>query len=440
MKFSELSISKLLFKGVQELNFPECTSIQEQSFSPVMSGANVLGIAQTGTGKTLAYLLPMMNLWKFSKEKHPTMLVLVPTRELVQQVEEEARKLAKYTSMRIGGVFGGANINTQRAMVEEGLDLLIATPGRLIDFIDSGNVRLKNIKRLVIDEMDQLMGTGFRPQLIRILDSLPEKRQTLLFSATHTDEVSEFISQYVDQVLKIEATAAGSVSDNIHQFGYEVPNFYTKLNLLTLLLNEHPEMKKVLVFVSSIKLADEVYRDLENSFTTEVGVIHSNRAQTTRFNLVDKFNSGTIRVLVATDIVARGIDIEEVSHVINFDVPDEPEDYVHRIGRTGRASHRGISISFISNEEVKNEIEAFTHSQIELLSLPKSLTISDLEHPDDKPKIRMKNPEVTNFISGPAFHEKKAKNLKVNTHLTRDQQHKLKYGKPKTRGDKFRKK
>lgn len=426
--------------SLEARGFTDATPIQEKAFSVIMSGKSCLGIAQTGTGKTLSYLLPMFNQWKFVREVHPSMLILVPTRELAVQVEEEANKLADGTAIRIAAIFGGANINNHKKAVAEGLDVLIATPGRLIDLISTGNVRLKNVKKLVIDEVDEMMGQGFMPQLNRIFDSLPERRQNLLFSATVTEEVEAFISENFHEVVRVEAAPSGTPLDKIQQSAWVIPNFYTGINLLSLLLNTRPEMTKVLVFASSIKLADAIYKELDDCFTSDVDVIHSNRAQNTRFSVIDRFNSGKLRVLVATDVVARGVDISDVSHVINFDLPEDPESYIHRIGRTGRADKEGIAFTLVRDKERFAAVCEYIKTPVPLLDLPEGLHISDQLVESDLPVIKMKNPSVKHVISGPSFHEKKPKNMKVNMHLTREEQHRLKYGKPKTKGDKFRKK
>lgn len=440
MNFTDLNLNKPLLNALSDLGYTQPTTIQEKAFSVIMSGKDVLGIAQTGTGKTLAYLLPCLRLWQFSKEIHPQTLILVPTRELVVQVEREIKKLTPYMSVVTVGVYGGTNIRTQSEVVQQGVDFLVATPGRLIDLVMNGSVKLKAIKRLVIDEVDEMLNLGFRKQLSDILDLLPEKRQNLLFSATITEEVEQFMQQYFTIPMRVEAAPAGTPVDKISQKGYKVPNFYTKVNLLILLLRENPEMKKVLVFTSSKKLADELYLELHDFFPSKMGVIHSNKAQNNRFNAVKEFQNGNFRILIATDLVARGLDISEVSHVVNFDMPEIPENYIHRIGRTGRADKEGEAISFITPKDDQEKVERLMNYKIPMLALPENLEISEVLTEDEKPQVFMKiiEPEIPKD-KGEAFHEKKAKNKKVNQHKTRAQLMQEKYGKPKSRGSKYKK-
>ncbi|MGI8636531.1 MAG: DEAD/DEAH box helicase, partial [Segetibacter sp.] len=284
MTFKDFNLNKHLIKALTDLAYTTPTTIQQKVFSVVMSGADVCGIAQTGTGKTLAYLLPLLSLWKYSKEKDPTILVVVPTRELVAQVVETVKKLTTYMSLDVIGVYGGANINTQKLELQNGCDVLVATPGRLYDLAMAGAFKVKSIKRLVIDEVDEMLNLGFRTQLKNILDLLPEKRQNLLFSATLIAEVEELMDDYFNEPLRIEAAPAGTPVESIIQTAYEVPNFYTKVNLLKLVLAEDESMTKVLVFAASKKLADELYEQLEPDFSGAAGVIHSNKEQNHRFN------------------------------------------------------------------------------------------------------------------------------------------------------------
>jgi len=438
MTFKDFNLSTPLLNALDDLGYTVPTTIQQKAFSVIMSGRDVCGIAQTGTGKTFAYLLPCLRMWKYSKSRYPQILVLVPTRELVVQVQEEVKKLSKYLTMEVVGVYGGVNMKPQAAAVEHGADIVVATPGRLLDLLYDGSLRAKDLKQLVIDEVDEMMNLGFRTQLNNILSLLPEKRQNLLFSATITDEVEKLMNDYFNAPATIEAAPVGTPLDNIDQTVYEVPNFYTKINLLKLLLHNNPNMSKVLVFVATKLLADQIYEQLEEEFGEVAGVIHSNKSQNHRFDTVNKFRDGTYRFIIATDLVARGIDIAEVSHVINFDIPEVRENYIHRIGRTGRAERKGISISFVTPRETefRTEIEALMNYKIPELPLPDDLEISDVLTEDEKPKVRMKEyliklPKREDV--GPAFHEKLAKNKKVNMKVSHTDKMKIKYGKPKKR-------
>lgn len=427
--------------AVTELGYTTPTTIQEKVFSVVMSGADVCGIAQTGTGKTLAYLLPLLNGWKYAKTKEPQILVMVPTRELVAQVVETVREVAANLSVTVVGVYGGVNINTQRLELEPGCDVLVATPGRLYDLAVTGAFKLKSIKKLVIDEVDEMLALGFRAQLQNIMDLLPRRRQNLLFSATLTEEVALLLDEYFDHPVKVEAAPAGTPLQHIEQAAFEVPNFYTKVALLKLLLQEDATMTKVLIFAATKKLADDLYAELEADFAGTMGIIHSNKAQNDRFQTVQAFKEGVHRLMIATDIVARGIDIAEVTHVVNFDLPDSPEAYIHRIGRTGRADKKGIALSFVTEKDgsVKAEIEAFMQQEIPLIPLPPQLEISTRLTDEELPQVYVKPLPVDlpkKEERGASFHQKSAKNSKVNVRKSHRDAMMKKYGKPKKRSPK----
>ena len=441
MTFDDLNLNTPLLSALDDLGYTNPTTIQHRVFPIVMSGRDVCGIAQTGTGKTFAYLLPCLRQWKFTKDKAPQILIIVPTRELVAQVVESVKALTSYMSLVVQGVYGGVNINTQKAEVEKGVDVLVATPGRLYDLVMNGAFKTKMIKKLVIDEVDEMLNLGFRTQLKNILVLLPPKRQNLLFSATITEDVEALIETYFNDPVRVEASPTGTPLENIIQTGYEVPNFYTKVNLLELLLAEDTTMTKVLVFAATKQLADQLYEQLEAKFPGTCGVIHSNKEQNHRFNTVKQFQEGNYRFIIATDIVARGIDIAEVTHVINFDTPPIPENYIHRIGRTGRYDKKGIAITFISEKEkpFQTAIEELMKYHIPISLLPANLVISDVLTQDEVPKVFMKIIQVKlpkKEDVGPAFHEKSAKNSKVNFIVRKKDRMMKKYGKPITRGQK----
>ena len=419
MTFEELNLNKALASSLDDLGYVNPTPIQEKAFPVIMSGKDVIGIAQTGTGKTFAYLLPILRQLKYSEQKHPRVLIIVPTRELVLQIVKEIEKLSTYSSIRFLAVYGGTNINTQKLLVYNGSDIIVATPGRLVDLALTGILRLKDIRQLVIDEVDQMLSLGFRQPLLAFLESLPSKRQNLMFSATMNEEIEGVIAKYFEEPQKIEVAAHGTPLDQIIQVCYHVPNFNTKVNLLDYLLRTDGELNKVLVFVSTKKLADELFEQLKNKFTDDVSVIHSNLAQTARINALRQFHEGTKRVLIATDILARGLDISDVTHVINFDTPETPEDYIHRIGRTGRANKVGTAITFINaaEQEYQVEIELVMNKAIPYESIPSDVVISKMLTDDEMPKMidKIKQKKGKDkHVAGPAFHEKKEKNKKVN--------------------------
>lgn len=441
MTFEELNLTKPLLQALADLNYETPTTIQHKVFSVMMSGKDVCGIAQTGTGKTFAYLLPTLRQLEFSKDRLPQLLILVPTRELVVQVVEEVRKLSAYMTLEVVGAYGGGNIKVQMAELKNGADVVVATPGRLFDLALNGSLKTKAIKKLVIDEVDEMLNLGFRTQLKNILDLLPQKRQNLLFSATLTDEVETLMQTYFNNPVRIEAAPVGTPLDNIEQKAYYVPNFYTKVNLLDLLLEENEDMSKVLVFVATKKLADQLFGQLELGYLNKIGVIHSNKEQNHRFNSVKQFHEGNYRILIATDIIARGLDVAEVSHVFNFDIPEIPENYIHRIGRTGRADKKGVAISFITEgeKERQEQIEALMNYNIPIVPLPENLRMSEVLTPDEEPQIYMKSIDVKlpkREAGGGAFHEKIDKNKKVNVRRNHAQEKMQKYGRPIKRSGK----
>ena len=442
MTFEDLNLSKQLNYALEDLGFTTPTPIQAEAFNVVRSGTDVVGIAQTGTGKTFAYMLPVLSNLKFSKQINPRILVLVPTRELVLQVVEEIEKLSKYINLRVLGVYGGANINTQKQAVAQGTDVIVATPGRLYDLALSRTLQLKSIQKLIIDEVDVMLDLGFRFQLLNIFDILPNKRQNIMFSATMTDDVDELITDFFTAPKKIAIAVSGTPLDNIAQSCYDVQNFYTKVNLLIYLIKNKTDYKKVLVFVSNKRSADRLFEALEERFESELCVIHSNKTQNYRIRSIRQFDEGANRILVATDVMARGLDLDEISHVFNFDTPNFPENYMHRIGRTGRAKHEGKTILFSTAKEqvLKDAIEELMKYEIPKLELPEEVEIATRLTPEEQPvNHEPNNPHkrgTDEHVPGPAFHEKSEKNSKTNQGGSYRREIAKKYKKPKTKGDK----
>ncbi len=416
--FQDLNLPKPLQNAITDLGFEKPTPIQAEAFSAVLSGKDMVGIAQTGTGKTFAYLLPILKELTYSKQVHPRILILVPTRELVVQVVEEAEKLTKYMNTRILGVYGGVNINTHARQVMEGADIIVATPGRLYDLALSRALQLKSVYKLVIDEVDVMLDLGFIFQLTNIFELLPERRQNVMFSATMTEEVDRLIHEFFYTPNKISIAVSGTPLENISQQCYSVKNFYTKANLLIHLLADKDEFKKVLVFVSNKKSADRLYNKLDEEFGSQVCVIHSNKTQNYRLRSIEDFDNGNNRVLVTTDVMARGLDLRKISHVINFDTPRYPENYMHRIGRTGRAEQQGNAILLYTEKEekLKLAIERLMNYTIPQLEFPAEVEISSALTPDERPNVdEMASPHKTKkHTPGASHHEKKSKNKKVN--------------------------
>lgn len=441
MTFKDLNLTTPLRNAIDDLGFENPTPIQQKSFNIISSGRDVVGIAQTGTGKTFAYGLPILKSLSFSKQDNPRVLVLVPTRELVVQVVEEFEKIAKYTNVRIQGVYGGTNINTQKQMLAQGLDILVATPGRLYDLAVSRALQLKSIQKLVIDEVDVMLDLGFRFQITNIFDLIPERRQNIMFSATMTKDVDALITDFFINPERVSVALSGTPLNNITQTRYNVPNFYTKVNVLNSLLKDHESFSKVLIFVASKRMADRLFDMLEDSHSGASCVIHSNKTQNYRLRSIQQFESGEHRILIATDVMARGLDILDISHVINFDTPDFAENYIHRIGRTGRAEKEGKSIVFSTEKEQVyiDSIEALMQMKISLLEIPENVEVSKELLEEERPQIKEHhNPTKRRDEDerGEAFHDKIEKNRKENLGGSYRQKIKLKYKKPKTRGDK----
>jgi ATP-dependent RNA helicase RhlE len=358
---------------------------------------------------------------------------------------EAAKALSAHMNVAVAGIFGGVNMRTQMEReLGDKCDLLVATPGRLLDAILGGAVKTKMVKKLVIDEVDEMLSLGFRRQIERVLDLLPERRQNLLFSATMQDEVVALMDTFFTSPAMVEAAPVGTPLENIEQRAYLVPNFNTKIALLDNLLRNNPDMSKVMVFTATKALADLVYGELSERFPETIGVIHSNKEQNYRFNTVRLFADGTYRAIVSTDIIARGLDIGGVSHVVNFDLPEVAEHYIHRIGRTGRADKTGIAVSFITPKDTAEQesIEALMKYTIPMLPMPEGVEISEelieLEMPVVK-KRELSGHLTSREDKGTAFHERAEHNKKKNVKVRYADKMKEKYGKPKTRGPKSQK-
>jgi ATP-dependent RNA helicase RhlE len=415
--FEQFNLPKSLQKAVEELGLTSPTPIQEKSFSVIMSGRDMMGIAQTGTGKTFAYLLPILKQWKFVATDTPRVMIIVPTRELVVQIAAEVEKLTQYMSVRTLGVYGGVNINTQKKAVYEGIDVLVGTPGRIMDLALDNVIRFDSMQKLVIDEFDEILNLGFRYQVTSILTMLKSKHQTILFSATMTDDVDEMLEEYFEFPEEVSLAPSGTPLDKIEQLGYKVPNFLTKVNLIIELLKDET-YERVLLFVNNKKTADLLADKLEEVYPEQFGTIHSNKSQNYRLQTMATFQAGEIRGIVTTDVMARGLDISDITHVINVEFSEIPEQYIHRIGRTGRADKSGIAISLISprEEEIMIEAEVLMEKEITFFPMPSEVEIAVrlLEFEKDKKKqmkFLLKKPKLE---GGASFHEKAEKNKKVN--------------------------
>jgi ATP-dependent RNA helicase RhlE len=416
--FEKFKLNKQLLNAIEELGYETPTEIQDKAIPLIQAGHDVLGIAQTGTGKTAAYTLPLLMKVKYAQGSAPRALILAPTRELCIQIHKNITELGKYTDLRMVAAYGGVGIKSQLEEVKKGVDILVATPGRFMDIYLTGDMIVKQIRTLVLDEADKMMDMGFMPQIRKILEVIPsKKRQNLLFSATMPEKVLKLSEEFLEFPVRVEVSPQATTAETIEQALYEVPNFRTKIELLGYFLSKTEEFSKVIVFTKTKDNANNIYKFLERKFGDEsVRVIHANKDQNARLNAIDSFKNGNIRILVATDVAARGIDVSLVSHVINFDVPVLYEEYVHRIGRTGRAKNQGYAFTFANEAEMYHvaKIEEIIRMEIPRVRIPSAVNIYDTPF-DERQAIakeidnqkKKDNPEFKG-----AFHEKKNPQLK----------------------------
>lgn len=352
MLFKDLDIIKPILRAVEEAGYEQPTEIQENSIPVVLKGKDILGCAQTGTGKTAAFAIPILQNIVRDKEKNDERnikaLIVAPTRELAIQIEENFAMYSKYLDIKDTVIFGGVNQSSQVRKIKSGVDVLIATPGRLLDLSNQKHVDLKNVKYFVLDEADRMIDMGMIHDVKKIISRLPKERQNLLFSATMPKEVMKLVNSILKNPVKVEVQPVSSTAEIISQGVYHVPKKNKKSLLIHLLKDE--SIKSVIVFSRTKHGANKIAKDLEKAGVA-AAAIHGNKSQNQRQLALNNFKEGNIRVLVATDIAARGIDIDELSHVINYDLPDVAETYVHRIGRTGRAGASGVAITFCDEEE-----------------------------------------------------------------------------------------
>ena len=352
MPFRALGLDARILQAIQEAGYTEPTPIQAAAIPPILAGNDLIGIAQTGTGKTAAFTLPILDLLSKLVGQGPLRgikcLILAPTRELVVQIKENVEAYAKHLPLRVTTIFGGVSERPQIQALRNGVDLVIATPGRLMDLMAQRHVNINGLEFLILDEADRMLDMGFLPNIKRIVKALPVKRQTLLFSATLSKEIEALTHEFQRHPKIIQIGKRSNPAETVTQLVYEVPKHLKPSLLLHLLVD--PSFNMVLVFSKMKHSADRIARYLEK-FGVKTATLHSNRSQNQRLKALTDFKSGAVRVLVATDIAARGIDVDGISHVVNFDFPAQPEDYVHRIGRTGRAQAIGDAISFITGED-----------------------------------------------------------------------------------------
>ncbi len=411
ISWNDFKLNKQLFDAIADAGFESPTEIQQKCIPLVLGGQHVIGIAQTGTGKTAAYMLPLLMKIRYAQGNDVRALILVPTKELVAQVATQAAALAKFTDLRIVEIYGGVGAKAQIEKIQAGTDLLIATPGRFLELYSRNELVTKQIKTLVLDEADRMMDMGFMPQLRRIFEVIPSKRQNVLFSATFPEKVERLANEFLDFSMRVEITPPATVATQVVQELYYVPNGATKINFLEHLLNTNAEFSRVMIFTRTKDVANNIYKYLDRKHLGPVKVIHSNKGQNTRINAMNDFKEGKLRILVSTDVASRGIDVTNVTHVINFDVPIMYEDYVHRTGRTGRAFQEGKAITLATEAERYHidKIEKIIREKITVKKLPSTIEVAETPYAEaqlmareiDRQK-RYEDPEFKG-----AFHDKK---------------------------------
>lgn len=411
--FEHFNLNKQLLDAIADQGFTEPTEIQQKSIPMILGGQDVIGIAQTGTGKTAAYLLPILMKIKYAQGEEPRAIIFAPTKELIIQISSHCRELAKYTDLRIEPLYGGVGPKTQIGLIRQGVDIIVATPGRFMELYMQGELPTSNIKIMVLDEADRMMDMGFMQQLRKILEVVPRKRQNLLFSATFSERIERLSAEFLEFPTKIEVTPQATAAKQVEQEIYHVPNIGTKLNFLRYLLSDQETYNRVMIFARTKEGADSVFNFIEKNKLGPAKLIHSNKGQNSRINAVNEFKEGKLRVLVSTDVTARGIDVFEVSHVINFDVPAFQEDYVHRIGRTGRAFREGKAITFATKAEYYHveRIEKLIREKIPLKELPADVVIAKTPFAEGQAMaldIDWQKKKGDPEFKG-AFHEKKRK-------------------------------
>lgn len=410
--FESLGVPRHYRDVLEEQGIVAASPIQAKAIKPIKAGQDVIGIAPTGTGKTLAFLLPVMTMLKRPEGDWPRVIVLSPTKELALQVAHVAEQLSRAADLRTTCLHGGRAKKRQEAIIEQGLDLIVCTPGRLNELAYGNQLSLKKVKHLILDEADKMMDMGFLPQLNQLMDILPRRRQNLLFSATFPDKVKLLSDEFLLSPTRIEVAPQATPVDTVKQSMYSVPNDQTKLNLLIHLLLDEELVYRVIVFCRSKSDVTRVETNLRNAHVMgKRAVLHANKNMNTRINAMQAFRDGVIRILITTDIAARGIDVHDVSHVINYNVPKLSEEYVHRIGRTGRMLKDGVAFTFVDPSEAYNlkKIEKMIGMKIDELPIPEEVDVPITEKAELIEQAReidkQRRKENPNFKG--AFHEKK---------------------------------
>lgn len=416
MRFDDLKLTRQFLNAISDAGYEEATPIQQRAIPPLRAGQDVIGIAQTGTGKTAAFLLPLLQTLKYAQGEAPRALVVAPTKELVVQIHSEAQKFAAYTDLRIVAFYGGVGPKKQIEEIEDGVDLIVTTPGRFLEIYSRGHIETKKIKHIVLDEADRMMDMGFMPQIRQLQEVVPTKRQNILFSATFPPRVERLADEFLLWPTRVEVTPESTPVSTVTQYKLPLPNLRTKIAFIEWYVRERLGEDRLLIFTRRKEEAENLYKFLLRTFDMGIRAVHSNKGQNARINAINDFRSGDVQILIATDVASRGIDVPETQWVINASVPRDPHDYIHRIGRTGRAFREGSALTLFDPAEkfALERIETLTgEALLEFESVP---DLEEFETPRREKQeqareidreLRKRDPEYKG-----AFHEKKRKSRK----------------------------
>lgn len=416
MRFDDLKLTRQFLNAIEDAGYENATPIQQKAIPPLRAGQDVIGIAQTGTGKTAAFLLPLLQTLKYAQGESPRGLVLAPTKELVVQIHQEALKFASYTDLRIVAFYGGVGPKKQIEEIADGVDLIVSTPGRFLEIYSRGHVETKKLKHIVLDEADRMMDMGFMPQIRQIQEVIPTKRQNILFSATFPPRVERLAEEFLLWPTRIEVTPESTPVSTVTQYKLSLPNLRTKIAFIEWYVREQLGDDRLLIFTRRKEEAENLFKFLNRSFDKGVRAVHSNKGQNARINAMQDFRTGAVQILIATDVASRGIDVPETQWVINASVPRDPHDYIHRIGRTGRAFREGSALTLVDPAEkfALERIESLTGES--LLDFPAVPELETFETPRREKQNQAREIDRELKKRDPnyqgAFHEKKRKSGK----------------------------
>ena len=416
MRFDDLKLTRQFLNAIEDAGYENATPIQQKAIPPLRAGQDVIGIAQTGTGKTAAFLLPLLQTLKYAQGEAPRGLVLAPTKELVVQIHQEALKFASYTDLRIVAFYGGVGPKKQIEEIADGVDLIVSTPGRFLEIYSRGHVETKKLKHIVLDEADRMMDMGFMPQIRQIQEVIPTKRQNILFSATFPPRVERLAEEFLLWPTRIEVTPESTPVSTVTQYKLSLPNLRTKIAFIEWYVREQLGDDRLLIFTRRKEEAENLFKFLDRSFDKGVRAVHSNKGQNARINAMQDFRTGAVQILIATDVASRGIDVPETQWVINASVPRDPHDYIHRIGRTGRAFREGSALTLVDPAEkfAMERIESLTGES--LLDFPAVPELETFETPRREKQNQAREIDRELKKRDPnyqgAFHQKKRKSGK----------------------------